>query len=100
MIALFIGLVFAGLECGLRFEIKDIYVTDVPSWLDLTLLLGGYLFVFCLKPIQKTVQRKNVPARSSRRTPENYPLTADAWLSDRRYLQPCSSTYAWPCTVG
>ena len=58
MIALFIGLVFAGLECGLRFEIKDIYVTDVPSWLDLTLLLGGYLFVFCLKPIQKTVQRK------------------------------------------
>lgn len=70
MIALFIGLVFAGLECGLRFEIKDIYVTDVPSWLDLTLLLGGYLFVFCLKPIRKPSSAKCASAQLPANTGE------------------------------
>ncbi len=58
MLALLIGLIFIGLGYGLRFEIKSDYTPDTPPWLDLTLLLGGYLFAFCLKPIQKTIQRK------------------------------------------
>lgn len=55
MIVLLIGLVFVGVEFGLRFEVAG---ADAPSWLDLALLLGAYLFVFCLKPLQRTVQRK------------------------------------------
>jgi hypothetical protein len=58
MIALLIGLVFIGLEYGLRLEIEGADATDTHSGLDLALLLGGYLFMFCLKPIQKVVQRK------------------------------------------
>lgn len=58
MIALLIGLVFIGLEYGLRLEIEGADATDTHSGLDLALLLGGYLFMFCLKPIQKAVQRK------------------------------------------
>ena len=58
MIALLIGLVFIGLEYGLRLEIEGADATDTNSGLDLALLLGGYLFMFCLKPIQKVVQRK------------------------------------------
>ena len=58
MIALLIGLVFIGLEYGLRLEIEGAYATDTHSRLDLALLLGGYLIMFCLKPIQKAVQRK------------------------------------------
>jgi O-antigen/teichoic acid export membrane protein len=58
MIALLIGLVFVGLAYGLRYLIEG-PDNDAPrSWLDLTLLLGGYLFLFCLKPIQKAVQRR------------------------------------------
>lgn len=57
-IALLIGLVFVGLEYGLRLEIEGADTTDTHSGLDLALLLGGYLFMFCLKPIQKTVRRK------------------------------------------
>ena len=56
MIALLIGLVFVGLEYGLKIEIEG---TDAPrSRLVLVLLLCGYLFMFCLKPIQIAVQRK------------------------------------------
>ncbi|KMT57073.1 hypothetical protein [Pseudomonas fildesensis] len=58
MIALLIGLIFAGLEYGVRFEIVGANASDAPSWLDLALLLGAYLFVFCLKPIQSAIQRK------------------------------------------
>lgn len=58
MIALLIALVFAGLEYGLRYEIEGKSASDAPPWLDLTLFLCGYLFVFCLKPIQVTIQRK------------------------------------------
>ena len=58
MIALLIGLVFIGLEYGLRLEIEGADATDTHSGLDLALLLGGYLFMFCLKPIQIAVQRK------------------------------------------
>ncbi|WP_460135218.1 hypothetical protein [Pseudomonas sp. S1_E04] len=58
MIALLIGLVFVGLEYGLRLEIEGAGSGDSYSWLDLTLLLCGYLFMFCLKPIQKAVHRK------------------------------------------
>ncbi|WP_455826552.1 hypothetical protein [Pseudomonas graminis] len=58
MIALLIGLVFVGLEYGLRFEIVGDDAADPHSWLDLLLFLCGYLFMFCLKPIQKAVQRK------------------------------------------
>ncbi len=57
-IALLIGLVFVGLEYGLRLEIEGADTTDTHSGLDLALLLCGYLFMFCLKPIQKTVRRK------------------------------------------
>ncbi|WP_448650462.1 hypothetical protein ACSHWC_21265 [Pseudomonas fluorescens] len=58
MIALLIGLVFAGMEYGLSYEIEGPGVTDPPSWLNLILLLCGYLFVFCLKPIQIAILRK------------------------------------------
>ena len=58
MIALLIGLAFAGVEYGLRYEIEGAAAWDAPSWLDLVLLLCGYLFVFCLKPIQTIIQRK------------------------------------------
>jgi len=39
-----------------------------PSWFDLALLLGGYLFMFCLKPIQQVVQRK-LCQHSDQKTP-------------------------------
>lgn len=56
MIALLTGLVFVGLEYGLKLEIEG---AEAPrSRLDLVLLLFGYLFMFCLKPIQMAVQRK------------------------------------------
>lgn len=58
MIALLIALVFAGLEFGVGYEIEGAGARDAPSWLDLALFLCGYLFVFCLKPIQTTIQRK------------------------------------------
>ena len=58
MIALLIGLVFVGLAYGLRYAIEGADSADPHSWLDLALLLCGYLFLFCLKPIQKAVQRR------------------------------------------
>lgn len=58
MITLLIGLVFVGLEYGLGVEIQGADATDSHSRLDLALLLCGYVFMFCLKPIQKAVQRK------------------------------------------
>ncbi|MFL1491409.1 hypothetical protein [Pseudomonas antarctica] len=58
MIALLVGLAFAGMEYGLRYEVEGADAIDAPSWLDLVLLLCGYLFMFCLKPIQVTIQRK------------------------------------------
>ena len=57
-ITLVIGLIFVGLEYGLRCEIEAAGGRHVHSWLDLTLFLCAYLFVFCLKPIQIAVQRK------------------------------------------
>ncbi len=57
-IALLIGLAFVGAEYGLRLEIQGAGSAKSHSWLDLALLLGTYLFMFCLKPIQKAVQRK------------------------------------------
>lgn len=58
MIALLIGLIFVGLAYGLRYEINGSASADHDSWLDLALLLCGYLFLFCLNPIQKAVQRR------------------------------------------
>ncbi|WDU63954.1 hypothetical protein LRS56_05390 [Pseudomonas poae] len=58
VIALLIGLAFVGLEYGLRLEIQGADSSKSHSWLDLALLLCTYLFMFCLKPIQKAVQRK------------------------------------------
>ncbi|MCM2378060.1 MULTISPECIES: hypothetical protein [Pseudomonas fluorescens group] len=58
MIALLIGLAFLGLAYALRCAIEDTGSAEPHSWLDLTLMLCGYLFLFCLKPIQKTVQRR------------------------------------------
>ena len=57
MIALLIGLVFVALGCCLRMEVEGAD-PDAHSWLDLALLLCGYLLAFCLKPIQKVILRK------------------------------------------
>ncbi|ROM46118.1 hypothetical protein BK648_15855 [Pseudomonas poae] len=69
MIALLIGLVLFAAGCGLRFEIEGITDPSTHSWLDLALLLCGYLLVFCLKPIQKTVLRK-LCQRAAHRAPQ------------------------------
>lgn len=58
MIAVLIGLVFVALGYALKFEIEDVSDPGKRSWLDLMLFLCGYLFVFCLKPIQKVILRK------------------------------------------
>ena len=42
---------------------------DTHSWVDLALLLCGYLLVFCLKPIQKVILRK-LRQRAAHRTHE------------------------------
>ncbi|MDF3197541.1 hypothetical protein P3C29_02545 [Pseudomonas sp. 1912-s] len=68
MIAALIGLAFAGLEYGLRFEFEG--TGKAHSKLDLALLLGAYLFFFCLKPIQATIHRKlcrRAPRRERRK---------------------------------
>ena len=57
-IALLIGLVFVALGYGVRFEIETVSDPVKRSSLDLTLFLCGYLFVFCLQPIQKAILRK------------------------------------------
>jgi hypothetical protein len=57
-IALLIGLVFVALGYGLRFEIEGISDPAKRSWLDLALFLCGYLFAFCIQPIQKAILRK------------------------------------------
>ena len=57
MLALLTGLVFVALGCGLRMEVEGAD-PDTHSWVDLALLLCGYLLVFCLKPIQKVILRK------------------------------------------
>ena len=66
MIALLIGLVFVALGCGLRMEVEGAD-PDTHSWVDLALLLCGYLLVFCLKPIQKVILRK-LRQRAAHRT--------------------------------
>lgn len=58
VIVLVICLAFVALEYGLRFEIEGFSDPNDRPWQDLTLLLSGYLFVFCLKPIQTAVLRK------------------------------------------
>ena len=57
MIALLIGLTFVALGCGLRMEVEGAD-PGTHSWVDLALLLCGYLLVFCLKPIHKVILRK------------------------------------------
>ncbi|HCT05007.1 MAG TPA: hypothetical protein DIW86_06555 [Pseudomonas sp.] len=57
-ITLLIGLAFVGLEYGLRCKVQTADARQAHSWLDLTLFLCAYLFMFCLKPIQRAVQRK------------------------------------------
>jgi len=68
MIALLIGLTFVALGCGLRMEVEGAD-PDTHSWVDLALLLCGYLLVFCLKPIQKMILRK-LRQRAAPRTHE------------------------------
>lgn len=67
LIAVLIGSAFVVLEYGLKFEIEGVSDPSRRSWLDLALFLGGYLFAFCLKPIQKAVLRK-LCQRASHRT--------------------------------
>ncbi|WP_395606547.1 hypothetical protein [Pseudomonas sp. B22129] len=67
MIVLLIGLVFVALGYGLKFEIEGVRDPGKRSWLDLALFLSGYLFVFCLKPMQKVVLRK-LSQRADHRT--------------------------------
>ena len=67
-ITLVIGLAFVGLEYALWLEIEGGDASDSHSWFDLALLLGGYLFMFCLKPIQQVVQRK-LCQHSDKKTP-------------------------------
>ncbi|AIG01998.1 Uncharacterised protein [Pseudomonas fluorescens] len=59
MIALLIALAFVAIGYGLRFYMEDSATAqDADSWPDLALFLGGYLFCFCLKPLQAAIQRK------------------------------------------
>ncbi len=58
IIALLIALAFVMIGYGLRFSMEDTRSQDADSWPDLALFLGGYLFCFCLKPLQATIQRK------------------------------------------
>lgn len=41
----------------MRYEMEGIS-ENAYTWLDLTLFLGAYLFVFCLQPIQAAIHRK------------------------------------------
>jgi len=68
-IALLIGLVFVALGYGVRFEIEGISDPGKRSWLDLALFLSGYLFAFCLQPIQKAILRK-LCQRAAQRPPQ------------------------------
>lgn len=68
LIAILIGAVFLGVEYALRFEIESAGGPASYSWLDLALMLCAYLFVFCLKPIQKAIQRK-LCQRAAHRAP-------------------------------
>lgn len=56
-IAGLIAVVFFGLEYAVRYEMEGIS-DNAYSWLDLTLFLGAYLFVFCLQPLQAAIHRK------------------------------------------
>ena len=58
IIALLIGLAFAGLEYGLSLGAQQGASPETRSWLDLGLFLCAYLFAFCLKPIQAAVRRR------------------------------------------
>lgn len=58
IIALLIGLAFAGLEYGLSLGAQQAASPEIRSWLDLGLFLCAYLFAFCLKPIQVAVRRR------------------------------------------
>lgn len=58
IIALLIGLAFAGLEYGLSLGAEQTTSPETRSWLDLGLFLCAYLFAFCLKPIQAAVRRR------------------------------------------
>lgn len=59
MIALLIALAFVTIGYGIRLYMEGTTTAqDADSWPDLALFLGGYLFCFCLKPIQAAIQRK------------------------------------------
>jgi len=57
LIVTLISVAFVALEYGLKFEIEG-SSDKAYSWLDLTLFLGAYLFVFCLQPLQAAIHRK------------------------------------------
>lgn len=57
VIAGLIAVVFFGFEYAVRYEMEGIS-ENAYTWLDLTLFLGAYLFVFCLQPIQAAIHRK------------------------------------------
>ncbi|MBT2373146.1 hypothetical protein [Pseudomonas fluorescens] len=57
-IALLIGLLFVAAGYGLKFEIESVDNPDARSWLNLALFLCGYLFFFCIKPMQTAIHRK------------------------------------------
>ncbi|MCR4538435.1 hypothetical protein NUV89_08515 [Pseudomonas sp. 18.1.10] len=58
IIALLIGLAFAGLEYGLSLEAERVASPETRSWLDLGLFLCAYLLVLYLKPIQAAIRRR------------------------------------------
>ena len=59
IIALLIALPFLTIGYGIRLYMEGTTTAqDAHSWPDLALFLGGYLFCFCLKPIQSAIQRK------------------------------------------
>ncbi|EFQ62355.1 hypothetical protein PFWH6_3881 [Pseudomonas fluorescens WH6] len=58
MITLLIGLAVLSLDYALWRVLKDAGVTRSHAWLDLALLLCGYLLLFCLRPIHKLVHRR------------------------------------------
>ena len=52
IIALLIGLAFAGLEYGLSLGAQQAASPETRSWLDLGLFLCAYLFAFCLQRVE------------------------------------------------
>lgn len=80
IIVLFIGLALVIVGYGASFEIEGIHNPDARSWLNLALFLGGYLFFFCLKPLQATIYRKlcrRAWRNNCQKTPAHYEVGLD-----------------------